>query len=416
MLGELVERLWEARFEGPTRADRRWGRYRALVPDPLCGWEFAIPASLAGDIASAERRVLALNSAVDVAGLEGLGRFLLRAEAVGSSRLEGLAVSPRRLAAAAAALEQDVDAGDRLAAEVAANIEALQVAATAATCGDRVDLADLLATHEALMRHSPTPEVAGQLRSNQNWIGGSAYTPIGSRFVPPPPEHIAALLEDLIDYLNGQEHSPLVQAALAHAQFETIHPFGDGNGRAGRALIHVVFARRGLAPQFVPPVSVVLARRSEQYVDALQEFAHVGPPDSADRQAAAVAWLETFTSAMAHACDRAAVYRDAVLDLQRQWRRQVGPLRADSSAVRLMRRLPGSPVVTVESASQLIGVSPDRVGPALNTLTAAGVVSPRQIGRRRYRVFEARDVFALWEATDADLAGTLGTDSGGLDT
>ena len=176
-MGELVERLWEARFEGPTRADRRWGRYRAFVPDRLCGWEFAIPASLAGDIASAERRVLALNSAVDVAGLEGLGRFLLRAEAVGSSRLEGLAVSPRRLAAAAAALEQDVDAGDRLAAEVAANIKALQVATAAATCGDRFDLADLLAAHEALMRHSPTPEVAGQLRSNQNWIGGSAYTP-----------------------------------------------------------------------------------------------------------------------------------------------------------------------------------------------------------------------------------------------
>ena len=415
-MGELVERLWEARFEGPTRADRRWGRYRAFVPDPLCGWEFAIPASLAGDIAAAERKVLALNRPVDLAGLESLGRFLLRAEAVGSSWLEGLAVSPRRLAAAAAALEQDVDAGDRLAAEVAANIEALQEAATAATRGDRFELADLLAAHEALMRHSPTPEVAGIVRDHQNWIGGSAYTPTGSRFVPPPPEHVAALLEDLIDYLNGQEHSPLVQAALAHAQFETIHPFGDGNGRAGRALIHVVFARRGLAPQFVPPVSVVLARRSQQYVDALQEFAHVGPPDSADRVAAAVAWLETFTSVMAHACDRAVAYRDAVLDLQRQWRQRIGPLRADSSAVRLMRRLPGSPVVTVESASQLIGVSPDRVGPALNTLTAAGVVSPRQIGRRRYRVFEARDVFALWEATDADLAGTLGTDSGGLDT
>ncbi|MXZ30602.1 MAG: Fic family protein [Acidimicrobiia bacterium] len=380
------------------------------MPDPLCGWEFSVPASLAGDIAAVEHRILALNGAVDVAGLEGLGRFLLRAEAVGSSWLEGLAVSPRRLAAAAAASEQGLDVGDRLAAEVAANIEALQQATATATRGDRFEGSDLLAAHRALMRHSTTPEVAGVLRINQNWIGGSAYTPIGSRFVPPPPEKVAPLIADLIDYMASGEHSPLTQAALAHAQFETIHPFGDGNGRTGRGLIHVVLARRSLAPRFVPPVSVVLARRSTQYTDALQEFAHVGPPDSADRQAAAVAWLECFTSAMGHACARTADYRDAVLDLQHRWRQQVGPLRADSSAVRLMRRLPGSPVVTVDSASRLLGVSPDRVGPALNTLAAAGVISPRQIGRRRYRVFEARDVFALWQATDSDLAGALGAE------
>lgn len=97
-MGKLVECHWEARFEGPTRADRRWGRFEAFLPDPLCGWEFAIPADLAGDIASAERSILELNRSVDVAGLEGLARFLLRAEAVGSSWLEGLAVSPRRLA------------------------------------------------------------------------------------------------------------------------------------------------------------------------------------------------------------------------------------------------------------------------------------------------------------------------------
>ena len=207
-----------------------------------------------------------------------------------------------------------------------------------------------------------------------------------------------------------------MQAALAHAQFETIHPFGDGNGRAGRALIHVVLARRGLAPRFVPPVSVVLARRSEQYVDALQEFAHVGPPDSADRGAAAVAWLETSRPPWPTPVTAPSPTETPCSICSASGRQRIGPLRADSSAVRLMRRLPGSPVVTVESASQLIGVSRDRVGPALNTLTAAGVVSPRQIGRRRYRVFEARDVFALWEATDADLAGTLDTDSGGLDT
>ena len=155
---------------------------------------------------------------------------------------------PCRRAIAAEGIERDVDTGDRVAGEVAANVLAMVSAVRAACRGDRFTLGDLLAVHRTLMGHSPRSEWAGQIRERQNWIGGSAYTPIGSRFVPPP-EHVPALLEDLIDYVNGDEHPPLLQAALAHAQFEMIHPFGDGNGRAGRALIHVVLARRGLWPR-----------------------------------------------------------------------------------------------------------------------------------------------------------------------
>ena len=206
-----------------------------------------------------------------------------------------------------------------------------------------------------------------------------------------------------MEYANGDEHPPLVQAALAHAQFETIHPFGDGNGRTGRALIHVILAKRGLARWFVPPVSVVLARRRDHYIANLQRFAHVGPPDGADRQEAAVDWLWTFDAVMARACDRALAYCDQVAELQQQWRRQLGAVRAKSSVDRLLRALPGTPVLTVESASRHIGVSPDRVGPAINTLAGAGVLVQRNVSRRRYRLFEAPDVLRLWAATDAEL-------------
>ena len=233
------------------------------------------PRAFGGQLGEAEAAIRSLNGRRS-RDLEGLGRFLVRAESVGSSWIEGLAVLAGRLAVATAALERDTDTGDRPAEEVAANVLAMVSAVRAARRGDRFTLGDLLAVHRTLMRHSPRSEWAGRVRKNPNWIGDSAYTPIGSRFVPPPPEHVPALLEDLIDYVNGDEHPPLLQAALAHPQFEMIHPFGDGNGRAGRALIHVVLARRGLAPRFAPPVSVVLARRCEEYVAALQKYAHVG--------------------------------------------------------------------------------------------------------------------------------------------
>ncbi|MCY4101663.1 MAG: Fic family protein [bacterium] len=401
-MGELVQGYWSPLFEGPRRADRLAGHYDAFVPDRLCGWEFAIPARLAGNLAEAEASVRALNGRRSL-DLEGLGRFLLRAESVGSSWIEGLGVSADRLAVATAAIEREADTGDRLAEEVAANVLAMAAAVRAARRGDRFSLEDLLEVHRTLMRRSPRPEWGGQVRVRQNWIGGSEYTPIGARFISPPSEAVPELLEDLIDYVNGDEHPPLLQAALAHAQFEMIHPFGDGNGRAGRALVHVVLARRGLAPRFVPPVSVVLARRAEEYVAALQRCAHVGPPDSPDRAAAVVDWLWLFDAAMAQAADRALAYGDDIAVLQEQWRAEVGAVRADSSVARLLRILPGSPVLSVDSASRRLGVNPSRVGPAVNTLVEAGVLAQRNVGRQRYRVFAAPAVLDLYAAVDAEL-------------
>jgi len=401
-VGELVLRYWSPAFEGRRRADRLSGHYEAFVPDPLCGWEFAIPARLAGNLAEAEAAIRTLNGRQS-RDLEGLGRFLLRAESVGSSWIEGLAVPADRLAVATAALERDAESGDREAEAVAANVLAMLAAVQAARRGSRFALGDLLDAHRTLMRHSPQAKSGGQIRERQNWIGGSQYTPIGSRFVPPPPEHVPELMEDLIEYVNGDEHPPLLQAALAHAQFEMIHPFGDGNGRAGRALIHVVLARRGVAPRFVPPVSVVLARRAEEYIAALQRCAYVGASDSAGRQAAVVDWLWLFDAAMGQAADRALAYCDDIAALQKVWRLDLGPVRANSSVDRLLRMLPGTPVLTVDSAGHRLGVSPNRVGPAVNALVEAGVLAQRNVGRQRYRLFEAPAVLDLWATVDAEL-------------
>ncbi|HET6954450.1 MAG TPA: Fic family protein [Acidimicrobiales bacterium] len=392
-----------------SRRDRQGCDYDAYLPDPLAGWNLAIPGDVAADIADAETAVRRLNDAGTThVSLEGLARFLLRAESVASSMIEGLAVAAHRLVGAEVALARGDDAGDRVAVEVLGNIAAMESAVDLATRVERLGLDDLLAVHRTLMERSATPQLAGVVRTEQNWIGGSSHNPCSASFVPPPPEDVGALLDDLLAYVNGDDHSPLVQAALAHAQFETIHPFADGNGRTGRALIHVVLRRRGLAPAFVPPVSLVLATWSDAYIGALTGFRHLAGPSSPERSAAAAGWLRTFAAATHRACIDAERYADRIDTVNSRWRERLGRVRANSGVDLLLGVLPGAPVVSVDSASALIGRSKARTTDAVNALRDAGILRQRNVGRQRYRVFEARDVLDLFTGLERALASPSG--------
>lgn len=258
------------------------------------------------------------------------------------------------------------------------------------------------------MERSRLVHLGGEIRRQQNWIGGSGYNPCSAVYVPPPPEHVSHLIDDLIDYVNGDTHSPLVLAAIAHAQFETIHPFPDGNGRTGRALIHVVLRRRGLAPRFVPPVSLILATRATSYIQGLTEFRHLSPPNSTERSKAAHTWLRKFTTATRRACSDAIRYASAIEDLENTWRAEVGRVRGDSSLDRLLSVLPGAPIVTVASAAELIGRSPVNTGAAVNRLAEAGVLVQRNVGKERYRVFQANGVLDLFTSLERSLASSSG--------
>ena len=297
-MGEYLRMWWAPRFEGTTRADRLGGWYHAYSPDLLAGWDPLIPGSLAASVSQAEEAVRALNSSdVGHFGLAGVGRFLLRAESLGSSAIEGLRVGPRRLLAAEERMTKALAVTDRVAAEVVGNIDAMRRAVDLAAQQRTITLDALLEVHKRLMDRSPNPELGGVLREEQGWMGGGSFHPCNAAYVPPPPDRVPELMRDLVDYVNTEYHSPITQAAVAHAQFETIHPFGDGNGRAGRALIHIVLQRRGLAPRFVPPISLVLSTWSDSYIEGLTAFRHEGPADSSRRDAALQPWLGTFTAA-----------------------------------------------------------------------------------------------------------------------
>lgn len=408
-MAQRISLLWTPRFEGASRAERKGCSYEAYVPDPLAGWDLNLPADLAADVADAEVAARALNAAgTSHISLEGLARFLLRAESVASSKIEGIEASPQRLMRAEALLVQAGDAADRAAAEILANIGAMQEAVERASAVARFELDDLLAVHRRLMAAGPAASEPGLVRRVQNWIGGSSHNPCGASFVPPPPEEVGSLLDDLIAYLNGDEHSPLVQAAVVHAQFETIHPFVDGNGRTGRALIHVVLRRRGLTPRFVPPISLILATWSAAYVGALSAFRHDGPADGLERSRACHGWMRTFASATLRACRDAERYATEIAAVQAEWRHRLGRVRADSTVDRLLRVLPGAPVLTTQSAAGMAGRSEVAASAAIERLVAAGVLEQRNVGRRRYRVFEAGDVVRLFTSLERSLASPSG--------
>jgi Fic family protein len=409
-MGRFVSRRWQPDRAalGPRRA-RAGGTFRAFIPDTLVGRELPIDARVAADVSDAERSVAALDGGGLRAGphrLEVLARLLLRAEAVGSSQIEGLVVSPRKLALAD--LDPALDPSGR-ALEVVGNIRALTDALALADAPGPVTVEQLRSIHARLLEGTRDVHLGGAVRTEQNWIGG--HTPLDAAFVPPPPEEVPALLEDLCAYLSADDHPPLVQAAVAHAQFETIHPFADGNGRAGRALLQLVLRRRGLCLGFVPPISLVLATWSTRYVGALMGVRVDGSWRSPDVIAGWNAWLEVAAQATRLACAHADDYERRIAELVDRWREQLvasaGSLRADAAAWALLDVLPAAPLITASTAVKLTGRSERAIDGAIAQLVAAGVL--KQIGGRlRYRLFEALGVFDLVTETERALASPAG--------
>jgi len=408
-MGYKVSTVWQGSSGyGFPRAMRRPCGYETYVPDRLAELELALPAEVVADASDAERAIHELNAqSPGLASLEAVARLLLRAEAVASSRIEGLTVATRRLTQAQAAREMGIALHDDTAEAVLGNIEAMAVAVNDLAALPEVTVDDILAVHRALMTHTSQAEFGGQIRTVQNWIGGNGYNPCNADFVPPPPEQVRDLLADLVAFINGDRYSPLVQAALAHAQFETIHPFVDGNGRTGRALIHVVLRRRGLAPRYVPPISLVLATLSRDYVDGLTATRYLGLVSSVEAQAGLAKWIGVFAAAALRAARDAEQFGKQIDGLVHQWRTRAGPIRANSTADLLLRALPSVPVITVSTAAKLVGRSVQATNQAVEQLEKAGVLVQINISRWG-RAFEATGLLDTLTSFERSLASPTG--------
>lgn len=406
------EAHWEPSVaSGLPRRDLRSGAYATYDPDPLVSHPVTIPGALAMKVADAERAVRMLAVGPGAEALASIARFLLRSEAIASSRIEGVAPSPQQVALAELAEHESVRGIGDQAQLVANNITVVRRASHDLVEAERLTVGHIVDLHGALL----PGETHQGLRVVQNWIGGSDWNPIGADFVPPSPELVPMLMEDLVSYLNGAAHSPIVQAALVHAQFETIHPFTDGNGRVGRALIHTVLTRRGLTPTSVLPVSLVLSTLRDTYVDGLTGYRYDGDPSVFDSLTGVRRWLDVFCQAVIVAAEQAGRLVAEILDLQEDWNRRVAERRAaqgtrqtpraDSATARLLAVLPESPVVTTRTLQRILSVSFPAASSALEELADAGVLHPRSI-ERNTTAYLAREILDVVTHAERRLAST----------
>lgn len=407
-MARLIKETWfPAQTYGMARRDRLPCEYEAYLPDPIADHEFVFTASIAADLSDAERAVQDLNAEADgLVDTEALARLLLRAESVASSKIEGLEIGGRRLLKAQLARELEIDPADRGAIEVLNNIEVMKKLVEIATSNYLTpDL--LLESHELLMRSTNMEEHAGKFRTSQNWIGGSSFNPCSAEFVPPPPGSVEDLVEDLCEFCARDDLPAMAQAAIAHARFETIHPFFDGNGRIGRAIVHAVLRRRGLAPRFVPPISLVLATRSRDYIRGLTATRYLGQPDSREARDGEETWLGTFAAATIRSVEDARSYDSRVREIQTEWRDQLGRVRGDSALDLLIGALPAAPVITVKTGAELIGRTGQAVNQAIPRLVDAGILKQTTVGRRN-RAFEAPDLIEAFNGLERQLASPTG--------
>lgn len=393
--GPGVRRFWEGGQPSVSagRLARQGFFYYAFKGWPIAKLAQSFSAELARELAEAEAEVRRLNDDPPRTQLlEAVARQLLRSEAVASSRIEGLELSHRKLAEAAF----DLDDTSVNARTVLGNVRAMEEAIRFASEQRDLTVGEIRTIHRRLFEGTRDAALGGVLRDRQNWIGGRD-NPWGARFIPVTEGEVPDLLDDLCRFTARDDLPTIAQAALAHAQFETIHPFPDGNGRVGRCLIHLVLRRRELARYYVPPISLVLAANYPEYERGLTAF----------RSEQLEEWCGIFARAVTIACRGAAELAGRIDQLKTRWREQAGAPRAGSAAARLIDILPVQPILDLGAAQTALGVSDEAARLGLARLEDAGVLV-EVTKRRRGRTWECVGLFALLDAFERIVATPRG--------
>ena len=370
-MGAYVERLWHPEDAGGlSRKDRAPGRYLAYVPDELGD---SLPMLGAEAQGAAEDALAVLARADERIGARGryLNHLLIRSESISSSWIEGNRVTPKRLAIA-----ELLHQGPRQALDVVANVRATESAIA--------ELADHTRTIETSdivdLQHVIEPRLERGVRQEQNWVGGPGWSPLRAAFVPPPETEVPRLVADLARFVTDTAGNPVVRAAIAHAQFETIHPFTDGNGRTGRALAQACLRSYGVIQQVTMPVSAGLLSAVEDYYEALTAY-RAGDLDPI---------VAAFSSAAFHAVGNGGRLVRDLLEIRARWRTSLRA-RSDASVWRALPVVMSQPALTVNVLAERIGISVTAAQTAIDQMVAAEVLALAN-AHRRNRVWVAREV------------------------
>lgn len=337
---------------------------RFMTETPYVPYKAAIPPFIAeisytpsGEVtAAAEDAALAIRDfdhqfGGDVAPFSAI---LLRTESVSSSQIENVTANARSIGMAELG-----DDSKRNATLVVDNVAAMNAALAAA---DSLETGTILEMHRALMRHSD-PKGAGHWRDEPVWIGTSSASPVGAEFVAPDAKRVPELIDDLMDYARRNDIQILAQSAIAHAQFETIHPFTDGNGRTGRALLHAMLRNKGLTRTVTVPVSAGLLNDVTGYHNALTAYRE-GDPDRI---------ILLTAEATFRAIDNGRQLAGDIAAARERWKDSIRA-RKDAAAWKITDLLARQPVVNAKLLEDRLGLSRPTIWRQMQVLEDAGVV------------------------------------------
>jgi Fic family protein len=360
-------RPYRQRVARGPRADRQLREVTVALPPFIRDRDYPIERPLAA-MTTASAGDLGHLDLVHGRTLKALNHLQLRAEAVDSSKIENIDASL-------------ADYGRALLG-VGANASAVSMASATAALTRMISDAEttrsirpdaILRAHEDLFRRHPDEaHRAGTFRTTQNWVGGSDYSPVGALYVPPPPDTVPNYLDDLFAFANRDDVPTLVQAAIVHAQFESIHPFIDGNGRIGRALIHAVLRRRRAARHLTVPIASALVAHRERYFAALDDY-------RSGSAAPVIAMLASATSTATAESWRTATHLN---DVRKEWHEAVGGSRPGTALHRLLDLLTEEPIVNVALVMERIGISESTARATIRTLEDARVLTKAARSRR----------------------------------
>lgn len=352
------DQLWTQSTPGLSRTKTRTSRgtYRSPIVPDIENVVAELDPDLLADVEEATEQMRLFDSESGTAS-SPFSAVLLRSESASSSQIEQLSASARRISLATL--------GDRTsqnATQVARNVAAMEAAIRMA---DTLDVSAIQSMHAELMRD--VDEHAGQLRDQLVWVGGDS--PVSARHVGPDHHQVARHLDDLVAFMRRDDMPALVQAAIAHAQFETIHPFTDGNGRTGRALIPALLRRRGVTRKLSVPISAGLLGDTDRYFDALTDYRAGNPGPIVERFTAAVG--DSLSNATQLRSDVAAV-REAVLGTAE---------RRTANLERFADFLVSEPAFNADMAIQATAIPTATVYRLIGRLQQAGLVrEERKIG------------------------------------
>lgn len=359
------------------------GPYTAAVVPTIANTSVRVSPDVLADAAEAAVAIGRFDAELGSSVLP-FASMLLRSESASSSQIENLTSGARAIA--------ESELGERTSGNAALIVRNVRAMQAALALSDQIDEAAVIEMHEALLSDS-APEMTGRFRQQQVWIGGTEFSPHEAVFVPPHHGRVGDSMADLVGFVRRLDVPALAHAAIAHAQFETIHPFPDGNGRTGRALVHAMLRQAGVTKNIAVPVSAGLLHDLDGYYEALTAY-RAGDVDAIVRAFTQAAWFAV-ASGRRLASDVRAV--------RASWADATSDLRSDNRARALVDLAIEHPVLNAGLIQDRLGVAAPTAYRAVETLVQRGVLRPAN-SKQRNRIWIAE---ALIEALEAFAARAL---------